>query len=906
LFSGTAPITYSNGLIGISQATTSTNGYLSSTDWNTFNNKISSVDTTNISNFSVKVRSLFSGTAPITYSNGLIGISQSTTSTNGYLSSADWNSFNTKGSGSVTSVSVTTANGVSGVVATPTTTPAITLTLGAITPTSVAATGTVSGSNLSGTNTGNVTIGTANGLSITAGQVLSMALANTSTIGALSNTDWNTFNSKLSSVDTTNISNFSVKVRSLFSGTSPITYSNGLIGISQSTTSTNGYLSSTDWNTFNNKLSSIDTTSISNFSAKVRSLFSGTAPITYSNGLIGISQATTSTNGYLSSTDWNTFNNKISSVDTTNISNFSVKVRSLFSGTAPITYSNGLIGISQSTTSTNGYLSSADWNSFNTKGSGSVTSVSVTTANGVSGVVATPTTTPAITLTLGAITPTSVAATGTVSGSNLSGTNTGNVTIGTANGLSITAGQVLSMALANTSTTGVLSNTDWNTFNNKLSSIDTTNISNFSTKVRSLFSGTAPITYTNGLIGISQATTSTNGYLNSTDWNTFNNKANGSNYLPLTGGTLSGSLNISATNPLKLFGVQDGILSDSILTITGGTVRKLAFSALTSSLSATGPITYSNGVIGITQATTSANGYLSSTDWNTFNNKAGNSNVWLLGGNSGITPVTNFIGTIDNKSLRFRTNNIERLYIDSLTGSVGIDTSGFTSANPEKLLVNAGTSSVNAIVGKGTINNYLQLNIQNLSNGANASSDVVATADNGSETTNYVDMGINSSANTSGSMGGADDAYFYNIGNNLLMGTGTASKSLIFMTGGTTQSTNERMRIDGNGNVGINTNSPNSTLEVVGSAGFSITTTTSNLTLNATHHTVIVTGLTPTITLPAASSCARRVYIIVNETGSNLNLSGSYIGFNAGGSTIVSPTSSITIQSNGTSWYRIQ
>lgn len=42
------------------------------------------------------------------------------------------------GSGTVTSVSVATANGVSGTVANPTTTPAITLTLGAITPSSVA------------------------------------------------------------------------------------------------------------------------------------------------------------------------------------------------------------------------------------------------------------------------------------------------------------------------------------------------------------------------------------------------------------------------------------------------------------------------------------------------------------------------------------------------------------------------------------------------------------------------------------------------------------------------------------------------------------------------------------------------------------------------------------------------
>lgn len=62
------------------------------------------------------------------------------------------------GGGTVTSVSVTTNAGVSGVVATASSTPAITITLGAITPTSVAATGTVTGSNLSGTNTGDQTI----------------------------------------------------------------------------------------------------------------------------------------------------------------------------------------------------------------------------------------------------------------------------------------------------------------------------------------------------------------------------------------------------------------------------------------------------------------------------------------------------------------------------------------------------------------------------------------------------------------------------------------------------------------------------------------------------------------------------------------------------------------------------
>jgi hypothetical protein len=57
------------------------------------------------------------------------------------------------------------------------------------------------------------------------------------------------------------------------------------------------------------------------------------------------------------------------------------------SGTAPIASSGGAtpaISISQATTSTDGYLSSTDWNTFNGKGSGTVTSVGGTgTVNGI-------------------------------------------------------------------------------------------------------------------------------------------------------------------------------------------------------------------------------------------------------------------------------------------------------------------------------------------------------------------------------------------------------------------------------------------------------------------------------------------------------------------------------------------
>jgi hypothetical protein len=120
------------------------------------------------------------------------------------------------------------------------------------------------------------------------------------------------------------------------------------------------------------------------------------------------------------------------------------------------------------------------------------------------------------------------------------------------------------------------------------------------------------------------------------------------------------------------------------------------------------------------------------------------------------------------------------------TGTFGIGTSAFNPSNPEKLLVDTGSAvpTVNAAVFRGDQSSYLQINIMNLNPGPSGSSDVVATANDGSETTKYIDMGINGSGNTSGQLGGPDDAYIYNDGGHLQIGPSNPGKNLILFAGG--------------------------------------------------------------------------------------------------------------------------
>jgi hypothetical protein len=70
---------------------------------------------------------------------------------------------------------------------------------------------------------------------------------------------------------------------------------------------------------------------------------------------------------------------------------------------------------------------------------------------------------------------------------------------------------------------------------------------------------------------------------------------------------------------------------------------------------------------------------------------------WNLTGNAATDITTNFIGTIDNKSLKIKTNNAVRMFIKS-SGFVGIG----TSSPVEKLDVNGTVKSTALLVGTTT------------------------------------------------------------------------------------------------------------------------------------------------------------------------------------------------------------
>jgi hypothetical protein len=129
-----------------------------------------------------------------------------------------------------------------------------------------------------------------------------------------------------------------------------------------------------------------------------------------------------------------------------------------------------------------------------------------------------------------------------------------------------------------------------------------------------------------------------------------------------------------------------------------------------------------------------------------------------------------------------------------------------------------------------------------------------------------------------------------------------ADSSINIRTGGNTN----RVTIDNTGFVGVRTAVPVSYLDVAGSTGSAISFSAASQTLDEFDHTHIISNTAGaiTITLPAANTCARREYVIVNQDNAAKNFSITYLDFTGTAVTTIPANGSITVQSNGTSWYR--
>lgn len=145
----------------------------------------------------------------------------------------------------------------------------------------------------------------------------------------------------------------------IFSGASPGLV--GLLGITGNIASgsSSGFLLAADWTTFNNKQPALGYTAV----PQTR-VVGTTFPVLGGGDLtadrqISMNPATGSTSGFLSNTDWTTFNNKVSTTRAINTTFPLLGGGDLSADrTLSIPIANGTTG---------GYLSATDWNTFNGK-----------------------------------------------------------------------------------------------------------------------------------------------------------------------------------------------------------------------------------------------------------------------------------------------------------------------------------------------------------------------------------------------------------------------------------------------------------------------------------------------------------------------------------------------------------
>ncbi len=735
--------------------------------------------------------------------------------------------------------------------------------------------------NVTGTLPISVTTGTST-------PVISIATANTTTTGALTATDFTTFNSKLSPT----LASANIFVGNASNIATGVALSGDAIINNAGILSLNNIVTANTFSkiTFNAKgqvtggaaLMSSDITTALGYTPGsgsgtvigVTAAATSGNPIIVSNSStlpsIDIYRATASVNGYLASSDFSTFNSKqAGSTELTGLAALSSvgfvrrTAANIYTSIASIDLTTSVIGLLPSANIASNAITSAQ-----------IVNATITSSDLSSASIE------AINLAqMGASTGQVMKWTGSawVASADLS-SNAGTVTGATA---AATAGNPITVSNSSTSPSidisratasanGYLASSDWSIFNSKLSnfstltSADVTTALTFTPVSRTLssaniFVGNASNIAT-GVVLSGDATINDSGILslrNIVAANTFSKITYNAK------GQVTGGAALISSDITTALGYTPGSNSG---TVTGATAAATTGNPITVSNSSTSPS------IDISRATASVNGYLASSDFTNFNNKLGSAltaGSIFIGNGSNIAQAQTISGdaTITNAGL--------------LTVGTGAITSAkilnatISSADLSTSIANAlwsvnGSGDVSRISGNVGIGTTSPQSLFHMSGSDTSGTGINGLIEN-TATTGFPSAGFQFKAAgvTQGYVSGNNYTdLFFGIMPGLNLMAGSNFQDITFSTGAAVAggASGPTMVIKSSGNVGIGTTAPQTTLDVNGTAGVGSTYEGMASYVNSsTAYTIPNTSLTvyritltgnSTITLPAFTTAS--------------------------------------------------
>lgn len=357
----------------------------------------------------------------------------------------------------------------------------------------------------------------------------------------------------------------------------------------------------------------------------------------------------------------------------------------------------------------------------------------------------------------------------------------------------------------------------------------------------------APITYSgtlgqfvngvSGAFGCTNASSGVTGCLTGTDWDTFNSKQPAGNYITALTGDVSASGPGSVAATLATVNSDVGSFTNANITVNA---KGLITAASNGSASGgSDPFTHPAAGQSATTSLMLFNGQASSTQLSAYQAYFGataTSTFFQDGsfGQSSSTPfgffsINPIAGVPSATAPAFVVGSSSATsFLIANDGRVGIGTSTIGTGLMGQLNVESGSKNT-SIFHTGSVNGFLESNIQNRSNGANASSDWVATADNGSPTTHYVDFGINGSGGGQTPFPTANHGYLYSVDDPLNIGALGATAPFITFNVGGGATPIEYARLTGTG-TGFGTTTPKWTMTLASSTRPQLTLTDGSLT----------------------------------------------------------------------------